>query len=80
MSTQADTIQLHEQLRDLLQSAHAESCQVVATFLDIRGFSSFAVKGESFDAALYLRAVYEKILSRYFTDVDFLSRRVTACC
>jgi class 3 adenylate cyclase len=71
VSTPADTIQLHEQLRDLLQSAHAESCQVVATFLDIRGFSSFAAKGESFDAALYLRAVYEKILSAYFTDVAF---------
>ena len=63
--------QLHEQLRGLLPSAHAESCQVVAMFLDIRGFSSFAAKGESFDSALYLRSVYTAILTSYFPDVDF---------
>ncbi len=71
MSTVADTVQLHQRLRELLPSAHAESCQVVATFLDIRGFSTFAAKGESFDSALYLRAVYSKILSSYFPNADF---------
>jgi class 3 adenylate cyclase len=63
--------QLHEQLRELLPKARAESCQVVATFLDIRGFSTFAVRGESFDAALYLRSVYSRILGEYFPDADF---------
>jgi hypothetical protein len=50
--------QLHERLRELLGSARAESCQVVATFLDIRGFSTFSAQGESFDSALYLRSVF----------------------
>lgn len=34
----------HEQFRDLLGSARAESCQVVATFVDIRGFTTFAAE------------------------------------
>lgn len=71
MSAEIDSLQLHQRLRDLLPSARAESCQVVATFLDIRGFSSFAVKGESFDSALYLRSVYSTILTEYFSDADF---------
>jgi hypothetical protein len=48
---------LHERLRELLGSARAESCRVVATFRDIRGFSTFSAQGESFDSALYLRTV-----------------------
>src|SRR5271167_3529599 len=71
MSEDDGSQQLHEQLRGLLPTAHAESCQVVATFVDIRGFSSFAAKGESFDSALYLRSVYAAILTSYFPDVDF---------
>ena len=63
--------QLHETLRNLLPSAHAESCQVVATFIDIRGFSTFAAKSESFDSAIYLRSVYGTVLSTYFPDADF---------
>jgi len=62
---------LHERLRELLGSAKAEGCNVVATFLDIRGFSSFSSQGQSFDAALYLRAVYQIILSEYFNDATF---------
>lgn len=63
--------QLHERLRSLLPNAHAESCQVVATFLDIRSFSAFAARSESFDAAIYLRSVYQKVLSGVFPDADF---------
>jgi class 3 adenylate cyclase len=63
--------QLHERLRELLTSARAESCQVVATFLDIRGFSSFSAQGESFDSALYLRSVFNTILSEHFDDTVF---------
>jgi class 3 adenylate cyclase len=43
----------------------------VATFLDIRGFSTFSARGESFDSALYLRSVYSTILGSYFDDADF---------
>lgn len=50
--------QLHERLRSLLPSAESVSCRVIATFLDIRDFSTFSEKGESFDTASYLRAVY----------------------
>jgi class 3 adenylate cyclase len=64
-------LQLHERLRTLLPSAQAETCRVVATFLDIRGFSTFAEKGESFDIASYLSSVYSTILSEHFPDADF---------
>jgi class 3 adenylate cyclase len=67
----SDEAQLHERLRTLLRNAHAESCQVVATFLDIRAFSAFAARSESFDAAIYLRSVYQKVLSSVFPDADF---------
>jgi class 3 adenylate cyclase len=63
--------QLHERLRELLRSARAESCRVVATFLDIRGFSTFSAQGESFDSALYLRSVFNTILSAHFDDTVF---------
>lgn len=63
--------QLHERLRELLESARAESCQVVATFLDIRGFSTFSAQGESFDSALYLRSVFTTILCSHFDDTAF---------
>jgi class 3 adenylate cyclase len=44
---------------------------VAATFLDIRGFSTFSEKGESFDTASYLSSVYSAILTSYFPDADF---------
>lgn len=63
--------QLHERLRGFLPTARAESCQVIATFLDIRAFSTFAARSESFDAALYLRSVYLKVLISVFADAAF---------
>lgn len=71
MSTNDEGEQPHQQLRGLLPSARAESCQVIATFIDIRGFSTFAAKSESFDSAIYLRSVYSAILDSYFPDADF---------
>ena len=62
---------LHERFRELLGSARAETCQVVATFVDIRGFSTFTAQGESFDTALYLRSVFSTILSVHFPDATF---------
>jgi class 3 adenylate cyclase len=67
----SDEQQLHERLRALLPHAHAESCQVVATFLDIRSFSAFAARSESFDAAIYLRSVYQTVLTSVFADTHF---------
>ena len=63
--------QLHERFRELLGSARAESCQVIATFLDIRGFSTFSAQGESFDTALYLGSAFSIVLSVHFPDATF---------
>jgi class 3 adenylate cyclase len=63
--------QLHERFHELLGSARAETCQVVATFADIRGFSTFTAQGESFDTALYLRSVFSTVLSVHFPDATF---------
>jgi len=71
MANDGKALQPHERLLELLGSAHAESCQVVATFLDIRGFSTFSASGDSFDSALYLRSLYKTILSSTFDDTDF---------
>jgi class 3 adenylate cyclase len=63
--------QLHDRLRSLLETAEAQSCHVVAIFLDIRGFSTFASRGESFDIAFYLRSIYGRILDIYFPAASF---------
>lgn len=70
MSEDGGREQLHDQLRALLPAAHAESCKIVATFLDIRGFSAFAERTESFDTALYLRTIFSAILAD-FEDAAF---------
>lgn len=67
----ANQEQLYERLAELLPTAQAQSCQVVATFLDIRGFSKFSAGGESFDSALYLRSVFATILSEFFPDANY---------
>lgn len=60
-----------ERVQLLLNDAQTESLHVVATFVDIRGFSNFAVRGGSFDTAYYLRSVYSTILKDRFADRDF---------
>jgi hypothetical protein len=46
-SDQDTSIQLHDQLETLLPTVRADNCQVVATFLDVRGFSSYAEIGDT---------------------------------
>jgi class 3 adenylate cyclase len=62
---------MHRQLRKGLESATGYSEQVIALFLDVRGFSSFAAIAESTDAAAYLRAAYLRILDEYFPEATF---------
>jgi class 3 adenylate cyclase len=62
---------LHGQLRSSLRSAGGRSCEVVALFADIRGFSSFSERNESLAIAKYLRAAVTGILDRYFHDATF---------
>ena len=59
-------------LVDLLRTARGESCQVIAVFVDVRGFSSFAGVAESTDTAQFLRTIYSKILEDYFPTADFV--------
>ena len=62
---------MHRDLRNLLPQAQGVSHFVVAIFLDVRGFSSFAKKTESVEAAVFLRRMYLKILDEYFKDLSF---------
>jgi class 3 adenylate cyclase len=62
---------MHKELFENLPGARGVSEHVIAIFLDIRGFSSFAKIEESNDTAMFLRKMYLKILSEYFTDPSF---------
>lgn len=56
---------------DRLRAARGESCQVIAVFVDVRGFSAFAGVAESSDTAIYLRDMYTKVVEKYFSDCDY---------
>jgi class 3 adenylate cyclase len=60
---------MHSQLRELLRCATGESSFVVASNIDIRGFSSFF--SDSSQAAAFLSSAYTRILDDYFPDVSF---------
>jgi class 3 adenylate cyclase len=62
---------MHRELKDLLHEATGSSGFVVAIFLDVRGFSSFAKLAESSEAAVFLRRMYISILDDYFPQADF---------
>lgn len=55
-----------------LKSARGQSRHVVVTFLDIRGFSSFAKVAESTDAAAFLKCAYSRMLADHFSNADFV--------
>lgn len=62
---------MHRQLHTALQDAEGFSDLVVVTFLDVRGFSSFAGMAESSEAAIFLRRMYLEIVDNYFPDSSF---------
>jgi class 3 adenylate cyclase len=62
---------VHRDLREHLHTATGESGFVIAVFLDVRGFSSFAKIAESSETAVFLKSVYTKILDDYFKDASF---------
>jgi class 3 adenylate cyclase len=64
-------VQPHVQLRKLLGNAKGEPEFVIAAVLDIRGFSSFAMKVDSVQAAAYLRRAYMRIIDRYLPSSKF---------
>jgi class 3 adenylate cyclase len=62
---------MHQQFRELLPRATGESKLVIAANLDVRGFSKFSLERDSADTAVYVRKVYERILSEYYTDASY---------
>ena len=58
-------------LREQLQSAVGSSEFVIAIFIDVRNFTSFAGTNESINAAIFLKRIYIKILDDYFPDISF---------
>lgn len=61
-----------DNLLEKLRDAHGESCQILAAFVDVRGFSSFARVAESVDTALYLRTMYTRVIDEYLQVPTFV--------
>lgn len=58
-------------MMEALHEAEGFSDLVLAVFLDVRGFSSFAGMAESSEAAIFLRRMYLNILDEYFPKATF---------
>lgn len=61
-----------EDVLEKLRHAHGQSRHVLAIFIDIRAFSSFAGVGDSTDVAIYLRGFYSRTLEHYFPTVNYV--------
>jgi class 3 adenylate cyclase len=59
---------MHRDLSKLLHSATGVQQKVVAMFLDVRGFTSFAGLAESPDAADFLKSAYTRMLDDHITE------------
>ena len=64
-------VRSHDELRDVLRKTQGRNCDIVALFVDIRGFSSFAERNDSPAIAKYLRTAITQILDHYFPDASF---------
>ncbi|MGC1853313.1 MAG: hypothetical protein WA687_12825 [Solirubrobacterales bacterium] len=62
---------MHRSIRKLLPEAVGESQLVVAANVDVRGFTRFSETQDSVLALLYIRKIYERILSDYFENASF---------
>jgi class 3 adenylate cyclase len=62
---------MQDEERDLIHRATGRSEKVVALFVDIRGFTSFAGLAESTDAADFLKCAYTRMLDDYFSDANY---------
>ncbi len=62
---------MHRSIRKLLPAAVGESQLVIAANVDVRGFTRFSETQDSVLALLYIRKIYERILSDYFKDAAF---------
>ena len=62
---------MHREFKELLPDATGVSGFVIAIFVDVRGFSSFARFAESSEAAIFLRRVYVRIMDDFFPHASF---------
>lgn len=58
--------------RKLIDSVEFTSEFIVAVILDIRGFSSFAMKVESAQTTAFLKRVYKEMIDRFFSSALFI--------
>lgn len=64
-------LNMHKDFRSMLENAIGSSEHVIAIMTDIRGFSNFCQRIDSFDIANYLKRLYMKLIDNYFVDASF---------
>ena len=57
--------------REALDTATGEARSIIAVIIDIRDFSAFSQKCDSFDVAMFLKRVYINIIDSYFNFSSF---------
>jgi class 3 adenylate cyclase len=62
---------MHREFRRLINEASGKLEHILAIIVDIRGFSSFSQKNESYDVAEYLKEMYVKMIDNYFSEASF---------
>lgn len=62
---------MHTEFRKLLDDVTGVSEFVLAVNIDIRGLSSFSMRVESPETAIYLKRVYTRIIEDYFPNASF---------
>jgi class 3 adenylate cyclase len=58
--------------RKLLDDVQGRSEFVIAVIIDVRGFSSFAMKVESVQTTAFLKRIYIEMIDRYFGNASFI--------
>ena len=58
--------------RKLLDNVQGSSEFVIAVIIDVRGFSSFAMKVESVQTTAFLKRIYIEMIDRYFGNASFV--------
>lgn len=58
--------------RKLLDNVQGRSEFVIAVIIDVRGFSSFAMKVESVQTTAFLKRIYIEMIDRYFGNSSFV--------
>lgn len=62
---------MHRIFRQALDTAAGEQRSIIAVIIDIRDFSPFSLKQDSFDIAMFLKRVYVSIIDSYFNFASF---------